>query len=292
MTAALWLAAFALQSPLHIRWNEVEADPRQPSIGTTTAISVVRDLSPMELEARAASEFELGKSLRSHAAQARPHFRAAAAMYDELWRRGFRDPAVALNRAHSRRLVGDLPAAIVALNDGLARARWNRPLQVALEEARSAVAYPAHSDLASLCRPISRTTIGMRMAPFEAQMIAGVVWLLACCGIARFAMTRAIWWIGFVGVWFVVLAALGALWLHDELSREDIESRPIVVIAQDVLLRKGNADSFPPRLEGPSRLPAGVEARELTRRGGWVQVRVAAGIIGWVPETVVLKTGD
>ena len=36
----------------------------------------------------------------------------------------------------------------------------------------------------------------------------------------------------------------------------------------------------------------GVEARELTRRGGWVQVRLASGAIGWVPEVSALKVGD
>jgi hypothetical protein len=213
-------------------------------------------------------------------------------MYDELWQRGFRDPELALNRAHSRRLMGDLPAAIVALNDGLAQARWSRPLQVALEDARSAVAYPVHGELAALCRPTPRATIAMRMAPFEAQLVAGFMWLVACCGITRFAMTRAAWWLGFAGVWPVLLAALGAFWLHDELTREDVETRPIVVLSQEVPLRKGNAEIFPLRMDGSSRLPSGVEAREVSRRGGWVQIRLAGGIIGWVPETAVLKTGD
>lgn len=292
MTGALWLAAFTFLAPLPIRWEEVEADSRQRSAMRAQAGEPIRELSPGELEVRAASEVELGKKFRHDAAKARLHFRAASLMYDELWARGFRDPALALNRAHSHRLAADLPGAIVALNEGLASARWSRPLQVALEEARSAVAYPTHSDLAAICRPAPSTSIGTRMSPFEAQLITGVLWLVACCSIARFAMTRNSWWLGSAAVWLVVLAILGGLWLHDSLTREDNDAGRLVAVAQNVQLRKGNAEVFPLRLDGSSRLPAGVEARLVARRGGWMQIRLYSGIIGWVPETAVLQVGD
>ena len=61
-------------------------------------------------------------------------------------------------------------------------------------------------------------------------------------------------------------------------------------MAADAYLRKGNSEFYPARLEAV--LPKGVEARELTRRGGWVQVRLAGGAVGWLPETAVLKVGD
>jgi hypothetical protein len=123
------------------------------------------------------------------------------------------------------------------------------------------------------------------------QVIAGVLWIFLCGSVARFAMTRAGWWLGLAGVWLVVLASLGALWWHDHRVRTPDE-HAVVVIAQDVHLRKGNAETFPLRLDGHYRLPRGVEARELTSRGGWVQIKLVSGIIGWVPETAVLRTGD
>ena len=58
------------------------------------------------------------------------------------------------------------------------------------------------------------------------------------------------------------------------------------MVTDDAVLRRGNAESYPPRLD--PRLPRGVEARELTRRGGWVQVELAGGAAGWLPETIVL----
>lgn len=236
----------------------------------------------------AANEFEEGQKFRLDAAKARPRFRQSARLYDELWRRGWRDPNLALNRASARRLAGDLPGAIMALNEGLEAARWSRPLQVALEDARSAVAYPVHGDLAIQCRPMPTATIGSRMSPFEARLIAAVCWLLVCGGVARFAMHRAGWWLAFAGVWLAALALLAALWVRDDRVHARATEYPLVVVANDVYLRRGNSEAFPPRLDGAARLPRGIETRELSRRGGWIQVQLAGGVIGWIPESSAL----
>jgi hypothetical protein len=235
----------------------------------------------------ASQAFAEGVELRSDAARARPKFARAALRYDELWARGFRNPALALDRARAHRLAGDLAGAIVAFHDGLAVARYDRPLQAGLEEARSAVAYPLEGDLAAQCRPRPRRTVGTRMSPAEAYVLAGVAWLLVCLGAARFAMTRAGGWLAFAGFWLTCLGLLGGLWWYDWRLRERDEGRPLVVVREDVVLRKGNAEAYPPRLE--PRLPRGVEARELTRRGGWVQVELAGGAAGWLPEGVVVR---
>ena len=239
----------------------------------------------------AAHEFEQGQKCLGDAAKARPHFRQAARLYDELWRRGYRDPNLALNRANSRRLAGDLPGAIVALNEGLAAAGWNRPLQVALEDARSAVAYPAHTDLAAQCRPAPIKTIGTRMSPFEARLVAAALWCLVWVCLARFATVRAGRLLAFATVWLVALTILGTLWLQDDRVRSRNQDHPLVVVAEEVHLRRGNSEAYPLRLETAAKLPKGVEARELARRGGWVQIQLAAGTIGWIPESAALKAG-
>jgi len=234
--------------------------------------------------AAAESAFAQGVALRQDAAKARPAFARAAAGYDELWRRGHHNPDLALNRADAHRLAGNLPRAVAALHEGLAVARWSRPLQVALEDARSAVSYPLVGDLAAQCRLTPPATIGTRMSPADAWFAAGALWLLACVGVARFAMTRAGWWLAFAGLAVAALALLGGLWLQDERRRE--QAGPLVVLTQDVTLRRGNAEGYPARLD--AKLPRGVEARELTRRGGWVQVELAGGAVGWLPEGAVL----
>ena len=55
-----------------------------------------------------------------------------------------------------------------------------------------------------------------------------------------------------------------------------------MVIARDgVLLRRGNGEVFPTRYETP--VNRGVEGRLRFERGGWVQIELSGGEIGWVP---------
>jgi hypothetical protein len=53
-----------------------------------------------------------------------------------------------------------------------------------------------------------------------------------------------------------------------------------------VLLRRGDGLAFPPRYYTP--INRGVEARRLFERGGWVQIELSGGEIGWVPRDSVL----
>jgi hypothetical protein len=228
--------------------------------------------------------FQMGTKFRDNRDTARKWFHEAARGYDDLWRRGLHNPALALNRSRAHRLAGDLPGAIAALHAGLAAARHDRTLQVELDDLRAAVSYPLDGELAGQCRPRPVLTIGARMSPAEAYLAAGLLWLAACLGVARFAMTRTPWGLAFSAAALVGLGALGGLWWHDwRYTRQ--ETRPLVVVADEALLRRGNGASYPPRLE--PRLPQGVEARELTRRGGWVQVELAGGAVGWLPEAAV-----
>jgi hypothetical protein len=241
--------------------------------------------SDADVLAEAERAFAQGTELRGDSEMARPAFARAAAAYDELWRRGFRNPAVARHRGRAKRLAGDLGGAIAAYHDGLALARYNRPLQTDLAEARSAVVFPHDGELAAQCRPRVSRTISSRMSASDALVIAGGLWLCAGVGVARFAMTRAGWWLAFAGGCAVALSLLGGLWWEDARQREKYESRPLVVVRDDVWLMKGNTNLHPQRLD--QKLPRGVEARELLRRGGWVQIELAAGAIGWVPEASV-----
>ena len=225
--------------------------------------------------------FAAGVAARNDAAVARRHFLEAARGYDELLVRGCRNPALASNRSRAHRLAGDLPRAIAAIHDGLAVARYDRPLQVELEDARSAVAY-SHDDLAALCRPRPTGGIGTRMSPLEALLAAGLLWLFACLGVARFAMTRVPHWIIASGVALLALLILGGMWWQDARRQTRERARPLLIVKDDSSLKLGNGESWPDRLKW--RLPRGVEARELTRRGGWVQVELAGGTVGWLPE--------
>ncbi len=240
--------------------------------------------------AQAESAFAEGVELKGDSAKARPLFARAAERYDVLWDRGHRTPELALNRARAHRLAGSLPRCVAALHDGLAVARFSRPLQIELEDARAAVQYPLDGDLAVQCRPHPLRGVGTRLSPADAWFLAGGMWVLACAGVVRFVMTRNALWLAFAGLWVAALVLFGALWLRDAHQRDRDEALPLLVVTDDVLLRKGNAEAFPPRAE--PALPKGTEVRELARRGGWVQVQLPGGNVGWLPAERVLKCGE
>lgn len=245
--------------------------------------------SPADALALAEAAFAEGVAHRNDAAQARPAFARAAAAYDSLWNQGHRTPELAINRARAHRLAGDLPHAIAALHDGLSVARYARPLQVELADARAAVRYSLNGELAGQVRPEPLREVSTRMSPAEAWMLAGGLWLAAWFGVARFAMTRNALWLAFSGLSLAALLALGGLWLQDWRIREREESLPLLVVARDATLRRGNADAYPPRFDAV--LPRGAEVRERARRGGWVQVQLPGGAVGWLPEAGVIACG-
>jgi hypothetical protein len=254
---------------------------------TTLTASESAPVTDQELLTAAEQAFIQGIEHRDDADQARPAFARAAASYDELWRRSHRSPELALNRARARRLAGDLPRAIVALHEGLAAVPWSRPLQVALEDARSAVAYSPNSATSTQCRPPVAVGISTRMSPLEAWLLGGLLWGLVFASATRFTMTRQPLWLAFGVVGLLLLVIMGSLWSWEHRLRERENAHPIGVLTEDVVLRKGNSDTYPVKLEG--RLPRGVELRLLNERGGWFQVQLADGSIGWVPRSVLLR---
>jgi hypothetical protein len=260
------------------------------SSSAETAAAGRSDPRPLEkVGADAERAFAEGTKARSDAEAARRFFREAARDYDEVWQRGGRNPALAVDRSRAHRLAGDLPAAIAALHEGLAAARYDRALEVELEDARAAVAY-SHDDIASLCRPKPAGGIGSRMSPLEAYLAAGLLWLVTCLGITRFAMTRVPGWLLISGIGGLCLLVLGGLWWRDWRHQANEHARPLVIVTDDTALKAGNGETWPDRLKW--RLPRGVEARELTRRGGWVQVELAGGFVGWLPERKVISSKD
>lgn len=245
--------------------------------------------APEDALATAERAFAEGVELRGDSDRARPAFARAAAAYDALWAQGHHTPELALNRSRAHRLAGNLPRSIAALHDGLAVARFSRPLQVELDDARARVLFPLEGELAEQGRPRQVRTVSARMSPADAWYLAGGLWLLACAGAARFAMTRNAIWLVWAGLCVSGLVALGALWAQDAQDREPNESLPLLIVTDDVHLRRGNAAEYPVRIE--PALPKGAEVRELARRGGWVQVRLPGGAVGWLPEAATLPCG-
>ncbi len=230
--------------------------------------------------------FAEGASLRGDSAKARIAFAKAAAAYDALWRAGYQTPELAINRSRAHRLAGNLPHGIAALHEGLAVARYSRRLQRELDDARAAVQYPLDGELLRQAQPPPIRGWSSRFSPADRWLGAGLLWFLLWFGVAQFLMTRRAIWLVLSLLGSVVLLVGGILWWTDERRLQEEESLQLLIVKEDTILRRGNAGVYPPRLE--AALPPGAEVRALTRRGGWVQVQLAGGAVGWLPEGVVL----
>jgi hypothetical protein len=218
--------------------------------------------------------FARGVELRDDAKAARPHFIDAALGYDAEWQAGHHSPALATNRSRAHALGGDLPGAILAARAGLKETPYDADLTRQLETLRDVVPYPQGT------RPERASGLRTRLSPWDlfAATAAGV--LLLVIGVARRFTTRDGWAVGAMiagGVLLALVAVAG--W---QLHRETVAEPEVLVLIRPTTLRKGNGDTYDPRLD--AALPRGAEVQVRLRRGGWVQVELPGGVVGWVPE--------
>lgn len=227
-----------------------------------------------------------GVSHRDNAVSARPHFALAASQLDSRGSSHTSWPANALNRGRAHFLAGNLPQAIRAFRDGLAVAPWDAELQDGLNHCRTLVAYSVEATPAERVCPDSLTTVRDRVSPADLFAVAGISSLLAMIGLAARFTTRPTWAGPVAALGVVGILAVATVSMKLELDAEVERARPVLVVASDTILRTGNGTAFEARL--PSPLPRGAEVRELHRRGGWVQIELPGGAIGWLPESAVI----
>jgi len=242
------------------------------------------ELSSPEIVAQAEVAFAEGVRLRQDAAQARPHFRQAAELFDSLCSRGVHNPLLYRNLGNSWLLAGELPRAILAYRQGLRIAPGDGDLLADLERARELVVYPDGTRLgrpAQDNRPPWLPRLSSRWRFLSAVALYVVGWIF----LARWLMVRGRWLVP--GILTLGGTVVLTVVLLEECREQSERAQPLVIIADDgVLLRKGNNLTFPPRYETP--LNRGVEARLLYQRRDWVQIELGGGEIGWVPRQLVL----
>lgn len=242
--------------------------------------------SDRELLERVEMEFQEGVRLRQAREQARPHFRNAAVYFDELRQRGVGNAVLFRNLGNAYLLAEDLPRALLSYHRGLCLSPNDRALRDSLTEARGRVVYPPPGDLG---RP-RRDDRPPWLPYLPSSWLMGVAipcYVLGCVCLTRWRMVRR------GGLLLGGLLALGiaggmSVWLLIRAEEQrDRAVHPLVVIAQDdVLLRRGNGEVFPPRFETP--VNRGVEGRFLFERSGWIQMELSGGEIGWLPRGAVL----
>jgi len=242
-------------------------------------------LSNAEVAEHAEEAFRTGVGLRDDMDRARPHFRTAARYFEELRRRGANNPTLYRNLGNAQLLAGDLPAALVSYHRGLRLAPYDRDLRARLDAARGQVDYPPESP--ARLPGDDRPAWWPPLPPEYVFGIAVVLYLAAWVCVTRWLMTRQRRPLLTGGL--ILLAAVGLTAWVIAASRAEraAAARPLVVITDnEVWLRTGNGPAYSRRGEAP--LKRGVEARLLFERGGWLQVELTGGEVGWVPRTAAL----
>jgi tetratricopeptide (TPR) repeat protein len=223
--------------------------------------------------------FEDGVAARGDAAVARQRFAQAAEHFDRWWMEpGSKSPALAVNRGRAHFLAGNMPQAIRAFRDGLDLYPWDADLQRALTAARATVAYPTETSPAERVRPDPPNALRNRVSPWDLFLAASACSLLLTVGLARRLTARDGWSTPLALVGLLGLLTVAAAGTHIATDRPG----PVLVLTADEVLRTGNGAAFPARTAAP--LPRGAEVRQLARRGGWVQVELPGGAVGWVRE--------
>lgn len=246
-------------------------------ISTPALLALMLSSSSIEATVPPEGWFRRGVDSRNDAAPARKAFANAAGGFD------LATPESALAKSRAHFLAGQMPRALAAIHAGLALAPYHRELQGDLRAIRETIRYPESADPRLRVRPNEPRSLRHRVSPWELYAFASIFGALAASGFAKRFTTRPPWSSAAIAVGLIGTAF--AIGLSIQIARDD--SPAPLVLANAATFRKGNGESYPPKIADP--LPRGAEVRELGRRGGWVRVELAGGASGWLPETAILR---
>jgi len=232
---------------------------------------------PTLIEAEEA--YHRGLELQADSVQARPHFTQAAARFESGWEQGYQNPDVAAMIAQSYLLADRLPQAIRAYREALRRWPSNAKLRRGLNDAREQVIYP---QTASLPAPHESFRFTNQLSSSKWLLMVFGMFVGGWIAFARaWVLQRGGWTFAVVG-WVFAVAILVTI-----VMEQSVNPPKFVVVSRDgVTLRQGNAESYPARMEVP--LVRGIEATLIHERGGWAQLELSNGAVGWLPHSAVL----
>lgn len=224
--------------------------------------------------------YEQGLALRRNdQIKARKEFATAARRFGQLADDGIVNGMLEYNLANAWFQAGDLGRAIAhyrQAQDLLPNdARIDHNLEYARSLRRSRIA-------ASGTRALGDALLGWHARiPLQARVYTGLTaWVLLWVALGLLvAVPRPAWrWVAVAAAG--VSIACGAS-VAGQLAGERAHVQG-VVIADDVVVRKGNSEGFEPQFAEP--LHQGVEFEVLERRPGWFLIRLPNDRTGWIHE--------
>jgi hypothetical protein len=258
-------------------------------LAVCTARAAETDLTPAARLDQAAAAYDRGVDLRSSdPAAARTAFLESAAMLQALLDHGADNPELRFNLGNAYVQAGELGQGIAQYLAAQRLRPFDRAIAANLAAARSDVrrriAGDAATELGGSAPWWRALRVEFRFALLAVAWLA--LWVLVGARVLRAAWPAWLFRWGIVASATVAIAAGGSIGLDRWLA----VNRPLgVVIADDVVVRKGNGDGFEPQVA--EKLTAGVEFRLLERRPGWWRVRLPDGTEGWIREEQATAIG-
>lgn len=220
---------------------------------------------------------------------ARAGFAEAAAIYRRIADSGVSNGELMLNLGNSLMKSGEPGRAVAAYLDAERLLPGDVRVQDALAHARATNA--TRLGPITGVGPLDRVASSWTAVPLPARAwIAMAAWLALWAAVAAGIVTgwrRGIPWRSAVAA-AAVACALPATTVGVDVLRTSLD-RPGVVIADAVVLRKGNGEGFAPAVA--ESLPSGAEFTMLEERPGWLRIRLPDGQSGWIRQSDALVCG-
>ena len=247
-------------------------------VGGDRALGALTDAQRVQILAEAQGAYDSGISvLRGDPQGANEAFHSAAARFQQLVDDGISNGTLHYNLANAYLQAGELGRAILhyrkahKLIPGDARLEHN--LEYARTLRRSRIAPSGQRALAgALLGWHERFSLRARFHAFLGAYV--FFWVLLAALLLRPWPP---------GRWLAVVAAVAWLACGVSVAADLLADQggEAVVLADDVVVRKGNSTGFEPQFEQP--LHQGVELRILDERGGWLYIELPNGKTGWIP---------
>ena len=215
-------------------------------------------------------------------AQSPQDFMHAAAVYQEILDSGVKSGAVLFNQGNALMRAGQTGRAIAAYR----QAQRFRPTDPYLE-ANLQYALGNVPEEAAPRRPLAQYVLFWQnwisyAGKFQLlAAVAGATFVLGCLGL--FVQSRLPARLAIAGLVATAILAFSAAYDWNRFDR----TTHGVIVANDVIARKGNNQSYQPAFTKP--LEDGAEFTVLEQRGDWLLIRLPGNQEGWIKrETAVI----
>lgn len=208
---------------------------------------------------------------------AQGYYQQVIAGYEQLIAAGIHNARLYDNLGNAYFRLNDLGRAILYYRRGLRLEPGNRQIQANLSYARS-----QRVDQIDVS---SQRSLLQQLFFWHNELSVQTQWILALTGyclVWSWAFAHLFWrrtallW-GVAGAAFLCLVFAGSTLLT---HYHNTTSRAGVIVAEEVVMRKGNGESYTPQL--PQPLHAGTEFVGLEARGSWLAIQLDNGISGWI----------